>query len=134
MSRSAFNRFGGGGAGVSSVRVDEIVRVVVLATGYHTLTEILWIVDCIDRLQFRSSVCVETLVLYFSLFHVTMTPSLRSPPFSNPDRRLLQPEFVVQAVPRFGPFPTDSFMDHSHPVALMDPLKLVLDCPCSSRV
>lgn len=52
--------------GVPLIRVGRIVGVIaeVLATGYHTLTGILFIVEHIDRPVFGiSSGCVETLVL-----------------------------------------------------------------------
>lgn len=59
-----FDRFGGG-EGAAYPCFGRIVGAIaeVLATGYHILTEILRIVECIDRLMFGiSSDCVETLV------------------------------------------------------------------------
>ena len=135
MSGSALNRFDHGGEGVVA-HVGKIVRAMVLAIWDRTLTEILWIVDCIDRLRFRSSGCVETLSLsHFILRH--RDPVAKASSVLNPDRRFYHLSLLHEPWPRFAAFPTGPFVDPSSFIPRCidgSPRKLVLDCPCSSRV
>ena len=114
MSGSPFNRLDCGEDGRLSVLAGPSRAIPeVLATGYHTLTEILCIADRINRSRLGSIGYVETLVLHLSLFYVTTALSLWLPPSFF---RVLIVAFLLfqsnaQAVPRSAGFPTDSFVD-----------------------